>query len=356
MADAVASKATVRKDVRVRLPPAAYVVAHRASGYGCEHGRRCPARVRNAHASLSSRSQWRGRGRSSWRWRPPGSTRSTCARRRGPTSPASRRCRRSPGSEGVGTIAGTSGACTSTRRSRRSARWLSGRSSQPMHRSTCPTGSTTALAVALGIAGLAGWLPLEWRARLRPGETRARAGRDRRCRADRGAGGADAGRRPDRRGRSGRGRPARGRCARGRRDGGAPGPGGRGRHGRSHRGVPRGRRRRPRRRDRPAVGRARGRGARGAGRRRAARAARPVGRRGGVVSSAPLRGKRTRRARLPELPRAGRRAPRRVPPPRRARRRRPDQRRASSGFRCATSPTRGRGSRRARTRKLVLVP
>jgi NADPH:quinone reductase-like Zn-dependent oxidoreductase len=34
-----------------------------------------------------------------------------------------------------------------------------------------PDGADPALAAALGIAGLAGWLPVEWRGRLRPGET-----------------------------------------------------------------------------------------------------------------------------------------------------------------------------------------
>ncbi len=34
-----------------------------------------------------------------------------------------------------------------------------------------PEGADPALAAALGVAGLAGWLPVEWRGRLRPGET-----------------------------------------------------------------------------------------------------------------------------------------------------------------------------------------
>jgi NADPH2:quinone reductase len=36
---------------------------------------------------------------------------------------------------------------------------------------TVPDGIDAGLAVACGIAGLAAWLPLEWRARLQPGET-----------------------------------------------------------------------------------------------------------------------------------------------------------------------------------------
>jgi NADPH:quinone reductase-like Zn-dependent oxidoreductase len=36
---------------------------------------------------------------------------------------------------------------------------------------TVPDGLDTGLAVACGIAGLAAWLPLEWRARLQPGES-----------------------------------------------------------------------------------------------------------------------------------------------------------------------------------------
>jgi NADPH:quinone reductase-like Zn-dependent oxidoreductase len=41
----------------------------------------------------------------------------------------------------------------------------------PAHSFTVPDGIDAGLAIACGIAGLAAWLPLEWRARLQPGET-----------------------------------------------------------------------------------------------------------------------------------------------------------------------------------------
>ena len=78
-----------------------------------------------------------------------------------------------------------------------------------------PEGLDAGLALALGVAGLAAWLGLEWRGELKAGETRARAGRQRRGRPDRRAGRAAArGRaaswppRAARRGWSGPARPA----------------------------------------------------------------------------------------------------------------------------------------------------
>ena len=61
----------------------------------------------------------------------------------------------------------TAAACTSTRRSRRTARWPSGAARPWQRRFDVPDGVDDGVAVALGIAGLAGWLALEWSAKLR---------------------------------------------------------------------------------------------------------------------------------------------------------------------------------------------
>ena len=67
------------------------------------------------------------------------------------------------------------------------------------HTVEVPAGADPALAAALGIAGLAGWLPFAWRAPLRGGEDVLVPRCDRHGRARRGAVGEAPWRRPDRR-------------------------------------------------------------------------------------------------------------------------------------------------------------
>ena len=86
--------------------------------------------------------------------RPPGA----------PVRPRLRRRRHAP------PTAGSSGSSAARSDGRRTERWPSGRRSATRMRSKCPDGVDPALAGALGIAGLAGWLPFAWRAPLTGGE------------------------------------------------------------------------------------------------------------------------------------------------------------------------------------------
>ena len=82
-----------------------------------------------------------------------------------------------------------------------------------------PAGADPAVAAALGIAGLAGWMPLAWRMPVREGDRVLVLGATGTVGAGRGSGGEAARRRPRRRGRPGSRRPrtgTRARCGRGR--------------------------------------------------------------------------------------------------------------------------------------------
>ena len=80
--------------------------------------------------------------------------------------------------------------------------WPSGRSPGAVV-AEVPDGADPALAAALGIAGLAGWMPFAWRAPVREGDRVLVLGATGTVGAGRGPGGAAARRRPRRRGRSG---------------------------------------------------------------------------------------------------------------------------------------------------------
>ena len=132
--------------------------------------RSCTSTARR-RSTRSSRSRSPATGRSSSRSRSPASTRSTCAR---PPAPS----RRGPpplpsvvGTEGVGTLAGDGRRVYFDA----SVAPFGSYAERTLVPADVPIELPDALddgvAVALGVSGLAAWLPLAWRAQLQPGET-----------------------------------------------------------------------------------------------------------------------------------------------------------------------------------------
>lgn len=159
MADAVASKATVRKDVRVRLPPAPLMRAAVLHAYGATP----------AYESFEEPAA--GEGQAVVEVAVAGVNPVDVRKASGTYVSGPPPLPSVVGTEGVGRISGDG------RRVYFSApvppfgsfaERVLVNAEEPIE---LPDGIDDGLAAALGIAGLAAWLPLAWRAALQPGET-----------------------------------------------------------------------------------------------------------------------------------------------------------------------------------------
>jgi NADPH:quinone reductase-like Zn-dependent oxidoreductase len=171
MADAVASKATVREDVRVRLPPAAWGGVARA-GAGS---------VRRVHAAVlheygvprygAFEDPLAGEGQAVVEVAAAGLNPVDVSKAAGTFYAGKPPLPSIAGQEGVGRVAGTERRVYFDRPIAPYGSMAERALVDPGSLMELPEGLDDGVAVALGVAGLAAWLALDWRAELRPGET-----------------------------------------------------------------------------------------------------------------------------------------------------------------------------------------